>query len=113
MKISCGVPQGSILGLTLFLIYINDLAHLKLHGQIEMYADDTCVINIRQMQKWLHENRFSLNLEKTKAIVLRNTNNLRLDLIVDNKHMEQVKAIKYPGLLIDKKNEMGRACRTH
>ena len=79
-SINCGVPQGSILGPLLFLIYTNDLSKVCTYTTLILFADDTNIflngLDIKQMQKtinkellnisnWLKANKLSLNVKKT------------------------------------------------
>ena len=84
LNITCGIPQGSILGPLMFLLYINDIANVSSVLFFLLFADDTTVfcsgkniddlINIvnREMQKliiWLYVNKLSINTEKTNYIL--------------------------------------------
>lgn len=88
--ISYGIPQGSIIGPTLFLLYINDLCNLKLtQGQIFVFADDTALLfsadtwnsafdhaqrGLNKVCSWLNANLLTLNADKTKYIAFSNKN---------------------------------------
>lgn len=83
-SIDCGVPQGSVLGPTLFLIYINDLCNMTIpYAKVFSYADDTAVVftgdswrevkahaenGLRKVAQWLNANLLTLNTAKTNFI---------------------------------------------
>jgi len=124
-QIECGVPQGSILGPLLYLIYVNDIC-FSCNGSILSFADDTTIyvsdsnidslfnkanILVNSLFKWFCSNRLSLNPNKTKYIVIRPPS-LKGDLskkhiLIDNTLLYRIgkncdeKAAKFLGILID------------
>ena len=90
-KTEYGVPQGSILGPLLLIIYMNDLPLFVTNAQISMYADDTSLYNnIKSVSEikdnlipaflkicdWLRSNKLSLNTVKTEFMVIGSQNKL-------------------------------------
>ena len=92
MEIICGVPQGSILGPLMFLLYINDLPECLLNTTSGMYADDTQIYassasfselvlklnhDLENTVNWLSQNELQLHSEKTKVMFIGSPYNLR------------------------------------
>ena len=84
MAIRCGVPQGSILGPLLFLLYVNDICNVLKVLELILFADDTSVFMSHQdivslqnmfnaefakLVNWLYINKLVINIKKTYFMI--------------------------------------------
>ena len=114
-----GVPQGSILGPLLFLIYINDIHEALKYSIARLFADDSNLLinnkclkkikkylnfDLRFLSRWLRANKISLNAAKTELIIFRHPIkqlNYDLKVKIEGKKLYPSEFVKYLGVLID------------
>ena len=119
LSIKHGVPQGSVLGPLLFLIYINDL-HKAIHfSKVYHFADDTNLLNIsdspsklqkqlnidlKLLYKWLLANKISLNCAKTELIIFHKPGHkpqYDFRIKMNGHRIRPSDSIKYLGIYLD------------
>ena len=111
-EVTCGVPQGSILGPTLFLCYIIDMVDV-LNCKLSLYADDSALVHsgadpdvvaqflsneLTTCRRWLIDNRLSLHLGKTECILFGSKRRLdpdvKFEIKLDDMVVNRVTSVK-------------------
>ena len=120
-KFECGVPQGSILGPLLFLLYINDLKQAS-ESTLLLYADDSCIIyqnadiklienklnhDFNNICNWFIDNKLSIHLgeDKTKCILFapkyKKKAENKLNIFYQGLRIQQYSSVTYLGCILD------------
>ena len=109
---NCSVPQGSVLGPLLFLIYVNDISD-NMQSSISLFADDTTLYFSSKVPKHLHlvlsedlltlgkwsDTCVSFNAQKTNVLTISSNRGEHLPLIFNNMQLQEVDSHKHLGLL--------------
>ena len=116
-NVTSGVPQGTVLGPLLFIIYMNDLP-TSLTSHIRLFADDALIYrtiksesdtnllqkDLDKLQLWEEKWSMKFNIEKCKSLTITNKlKPLKIPYFLHKKELESVESAKYLGVLLQKK----------
>ena len=115
----CGVPQGSIIGPLLFIVYVNDMSN-AVKCDLYLYADDSALIisgkslteiekllsdNMSLVSQWLIDNKLSLHLGKTESILFaskrKSKDKIKLQVTCNETKIECKENVKYLGMVLE------------
>ena len=117
--ISCGIPQGSVLGPVLFLLYINDFNQSSDLFDFHLFADDANLFyrhkslsilesdinnELVNINTWLCANKLSLNIKKSNFVLFHPPQRkitLQVKLYISGTSLQKENCIKYLGIMID------------
>ena len=122
LSITCGVPQGSIIGPLLFLIYVNDITKNLHNSTVRLYADDTVIYVTHESEdvahgiisdeldivtRWCNSNQLTMNLSKTKMMLYGTRTMLKKghynDVLINGTALQYVHNFHYLGVKLDDK----------
>ena len=119
-SVPVGMPQVTVLGPLLFLIFINDITKCLKNTQASLFADDTMVYcsgstgnelhenlngDLSRIKKWLNDHRLTINAEKSQFMVIGSSQRIKafesMILRMDEDELEKVTSYKYLGVIIN------------
>ena len=113
------MPQGSVLGPLVFVLYINDLHNAIKFSSLFHSADDTCILNkqnsvgkinktlnkdLKELSSWRNANKIALSATKTEVIIFKNkrkTDLSKLNLKLCRKKIHPIESARYLGVIVD------------
>ena len=122
LGVECGVPQGSVLGPMLFLLFINDISASIKYSNYKLYADDTVLYSkctgeddntlrvnlqsdLNNVSAWCKSNAIMMNVKKTKSMMFSTRHKLShinpIQISIDDRLLECVSFYKYLGTFVD------------
>lgn len=129
-SVVCGVPQGSILGPLLFLIYINDMEEITKELKVRLYADDTVIyLTHRDVQvatsvvqkaltdvyEWCCSNKLTINIKKTKVMLFSTSQGIKRtnlkEILLEGIIIEEVSHYNYLGIALDNRLTFDLHCK--
>ena len=120
LPITCGVPQGSVLGPLFFLVFINDLEFALTNCKFKLYADDSVLYqsglngdhaanllqpSLDEFSQWCNVNKLTINTKKSKLMIFGSRSKVKKAKHVNAKLngvlLQKVPSYKYLGLILD------------